>query len=347
MAIDPRSPPATPARPATVSYERIEAWAVSQAADALAATSLSPSSTSPAAVRRGEPRGMSVTIDIPLDEPPPVADPKPARPEAVHTVYQRRTPVRRDSLVRREALLKGKEGSRRRQRWENDHLVGNPWANEPPLPIDWAVRPTHPVHRVPYAIAPLWDAGYATAAAERARQAQKARARNADGSAANLTREAARVAQELRAKLKKARGAKGLLQDLEEAVRSFVREWEDKQRQLEDEGAIAESSDDDDEEEIVFVGRSGASHDAVDRHADAALAKDKLIFESLVDDHGAAFGRYLVHAIGTYYGLKTWSVTTTGSPARREAYVSLDVDGPTQRPPLSAADMPRPLWAVI
>jgi R3H-associated N-terminal domain len=28
-------------------------------------------------------------------------------------------PRRRDSLKRREALLKGKEGSRRRQRWEN------------------------------------------------------------------------------------------------------------------------------------------------------------------------------------------------------------------------------------
>jgi hypothetical protein len=56
--------------------------------------------------------------------------------------------------------------------------------------------------------------------------------------------------------------------------------------------------------------------------------------------------RYLVHAIGTYYGLKTWSVTT-GSPARREAYVSLDVDGKTKRPSLSSADMPRPLWAVI
>jgi hypothetical protein len=307
MAIDPRSPPTTPARPAAVSYERIEAWAVSQAADALAATSLSPSSpsTSPAVVRRGEPRGMSVTIDIPLDEPPPVTIPRPARSEAAHTVYQRRTPIRRDSLVRREALLKGKEGSRRRQRWENDHLVGNPLANEPPLPIDWAVRPTYPVHKVPYAIAPLWDAGYAKAAAERARRAQTARARNADGSATNLTREAAKVTQELRAKLKKARGAKGLLQDLEEAVRSFVCEWEEKQRQLEDEGAIEESSDDDDEE-IVFVGRNGASNDAVDvddagnrqraaaarvqRHADAALAKDKLIFESLVDDHGAAFG---------------------------------------------------------
>lgn len=31
----------------------------------------------------------------------------------------RSEPVRRDSLKRREALLKGNEGSRRRQRWEN------------------------------------------------------------------------------------------------------------------------------------------------------------------------------------------------------------------------------------
>lgn len=310
MAVDPQSP-ATPVRPA-VSYERIEAWAVSQAADALAATSLSPLSAIPR-----EPRGMSVTIDIPLDEPPPATKPKSARPEPVHTVYKRRTPIRRDSLDRREALLRGKEGSRRRQRWENDHLVGNPWANEPPLPIDWAVGPTYPVQKVPYAIAPLWDAGYASAAAERARKAQASRTRIPDGPAGNITREAAKVTQELRAKLKKARGAKGLLQDLEEAVRSFVCEWEEKQRQLEDEGAIEESSDDDDEE-IVFVGRNGASNDAVDvddagnrqraaaarvqRHAEAAMAKDKLIFESLVDDHGAAFG-YVSWSYGIYMAL--------------------------------------------
>lgn len=33
--------------------------------------------------------------------------------------YKRKEPVRRDSQRRRELLLKGKEGSRRRQRWEN------------------------------------------------------------------------------------------------------------------------------------------------------------------------------------------------------------------------------------
>ena len=37
------------------------------------------------------------------------------------TAYGRRNtePIRRDSLKRREALLRGREGSRRRQRWEN------------------------------------------------------------------------------------------------------------------------------------------------------------------------------------------------------------------------------------
>ena len=36
-----------------------------------------------------------------------------------HKVYGRHSLVRRDSLERREALLKGREGSRQRRRWEN------------------------------------------------------------------------------------------------------------------------------------------------------------------------------------------------------------------------------------
>jgi CHASE1-domain containing sensor protein len=35
------------------------------------------------------------------------------------TNYPRNEPMRPDSLKRREALLKGKEGSRQRRRWEN------------------------------------------------------------------------------------------------------------------------------------------------------------------------------------------------------------------------------------
>jgi hypothetical protein len=97
---------------------------------------------------------------------------------------------------------------------------------------------------------------------------------------------------------------------------------------------------------------------------EGALEKDKLIFQSLVDDHGASFGyvhgflsseestlvadfafsRYLVHAIAIYYGLKTWSVTTDG---RREAYVGLKQDPLTRRIEPLKSELPRPLWAVV
>ena len=71
-----------------------EAWTVS----ALQSLSISPSA-----------RGTGVTLSIPLD-----SDDKKAANKA-----RVKEPVRRDSQKRREALLKGKEGSRRRRRWEN------------------------------------------------------------------------------------------------------------------------------------------------------------------------------------------------------------------------------------
>ncbi|KAK5133813.1 hypothetical protein LTR08_007243 [Meristemomyces frigidus] len=333
MAILPQLQGTPDAAPPS-SIERVEAWTVDQAADILAATSISSPSPADRAARRA-----TVTIDIPLDESVQEEEPAGAKREAVHTVYKRRQPIRRDSLVRREALLKGKEGSRRRQRWENDHLLNNPHA-QPPLPSDWEVHPTYPRHTVPYFLAPLWDAEYA--------RSTRKRAERADAAKAPVSKEEAdvrKVTQELKAKLKKARGAKGLLQDLEQEVRGFVAQWEEKQRQLEHEGLIDASSDEDDE--IVFVGRNGAMSDERRKEKqEETLAKDKLIFQSLVDDHGAAFGRYLVHSIAAYYGLQTWSVTT-GDPARREAYVGLKLDPKTRRPSLARSEMPRPLWLAV
>jgi hypothetical protein len=56
--------------------------------------------------------GTGVSLSIPLDASQELkgALPKPAL---------RHKTLLRDSQKRREALLKGKEGSRRRQRWEN------------------------------------------------------------------------------------------------------------------------------------------------------------------------------------------------------------------------------------
>ncbi len=109
MAIDDLTTPQA-AAPQPID---IEAW-TEQATAAMGSVTIS---TSAPVVQ-----GTSVAFDIPLDELDAPARPAPATTTQVHTVYKRKEPVRRDSLKRREALLKGKEGSRRRQRWENGML---------------------------------------------------------------------------------------------------------------------------------------------------------------------------------------------------------------------------------
>lgn len=95
-------------------------------------------------------RGTSSTLSIPLDGPIPTRA-KASSPrvkivqnqgeDGVSTVpsntYRRREPMRRDSLKRREALLKGKEGSRRRQRWENGMLFLGPTRFTIFFLLDW------------------------------------------------------------------------------------------------------------------------------------------------------------------------------------------------------------------
>lgn len=233
-----------------------------------------------------------------------------------------------------------------------DRLLNNPWA-QPPLPSDWEVRPTYPVQKVPYYLAPLWDAGIASRYAAKKEKAQKAmKSKNPEDV------ERAKVPKELREKIKKSKGAKSLLQELESEVRMFVQKWDEKQQRMDQEGMIEPDSD---EDEIVFVGRNGQMHDLPSRTSEE-LKREKLLFHSLADDRSATFGyealqwiliwdqqlishrRWLVHHLGDYYGLKTWSVTV-GNPARREAYVGVNTKA--GRSTVSKAPMPRPLWGLI
>jgi hypothetical protein len=97
-----------------------------------------------------------------------------------------------------------------------------------------------------------------------------------------------RVPKEVRQKLKRARAAKGLLQDLEEEIRLFVKRWNEKQGKNQKDGF---GDIDSDEEEIVFVGRNGQMHDSPTRKRfQNDISKEKLVFDALVDDHGASFG---------------------------------------------------------
>lgn len=104
MAIYSSVPPPSQQPAATASTTAaidIEAWTVS------ALQSLGVSSSA---------LGTTVTLSIPLDTERDDADAKRAKAAA----RPHKDPLaRRDSQRRRDALLKGKEGSRRRQRWEN------------------------------------------------------------------------------------------------------------------------------------------------------------------------------------------------------------------------------------
>ena len=269
--------------------------------------------------------------------------------------YGTRRPMRRDSMEKREAFLQGKVGSRQRRRWENDRLLTNPWA-EPPLPSDWEVRPTYPTRTVPYYLAPLWDA----AEFQRSVEAKLNHRRNGSTAQRNkkkVSKEeeaASNVPKEVRAKLKRARAAKGLLQQLEEDVRAFVVRWNAKECRLREEGledALVSDSEMEDDE-IVFVGRNGAMHDSPGKKQQeedegGLLDKEKLVFEGLLDDKGASFGRWLVHEIGAYYGLKSWSETVDGEPKMRQAFVGHHWLGMGPGRFGDGMELPKPLYAMV
>lgn len=115
MAIFPRQgghSQSGPSNPEPSQPFTIDAW-TEDATRSLGTISLS----SPGSIRR-----TVESLTIPLEEDLSsrrvhAADVPHGDDPSVHK--PRREPLLRDSLKRREALLKGKEGSRRRQRWEN------------------------------------------------------------------------------------------------------------------------------------------------------------------------------------------------------------------------------------
>lgn len=142
---------------------------------------------------------------------------------------------------------------------------------------------------MPYYLAPLWDVHYAKVADRQSalKHAEKAAA------------EKHKVPKELRSKLKHARAARGMLQDLEEEIRVFIAKWNEKQLYLQKDGLQDAPSDS--EDEIVFVGRNGQMHDSPERKQRLQQLREelsfhderdgeKMVFESLVDDRAAAFG---------------------------------------------------------
>ncbi|KAK8080378.1 hypothetical protein PG997_008196 [Apiospora hydei] len=305
----------------------IEAWTVS----ALQSLAISPNA-----------RGTGAPLSIPLDgttsRPSVTIQDARATGEGI-----RRPPSRRDSMKRREALLKGKEGSRQRRRWENDRLMHVPNA-QPPQPFDWEPRPTHPVHHVPYQVAAAWDlrvrADVETKKAAAALRKQQHTKTFGDDAVAG------RVPRELFLRAKKTPAVKTWVRSLEEPVRKFL---VDQRRAREDtEAAVEDSSDSTEDEEIVFVGRNGTMRDgwkkARREDKKQGATEEGMVFDALGDDdESSAFKRWITHSISDYYGLDSRSVLV-GNPSRKVVYVAPRVMKTGHAPAPVVASLPRPLW---
>jgi hypothetical protein len=219
---------------------------------------------------------------------------------------------------------------------------------------------------VPYYLAPLWDAAEFQRAVESKLKGSRrgsVRARGKNTGMSPIEEAAANIPKEIRAKLKRAKAAKGMLKDLEEPVRKFVRKWNEHAVRMRREGLgdVPVTSDSEEDEEIVFIGRNGATHETGGTDKDGKMSEDeegtigteKMIFESLDSDKGAAFPRYLVHCIGSYYGLRTWSLTRDieGEEKLRQAYIGVDkrARGFMGRGAElgKEVELPQPLWSMV
>lgn len=365
--------------PPTQAPFEIDAWTMA----ALQSLSVSPVA-----------RGTGAPLAIPIDQhPPPGPEQLASFSDAAAREAPRRPPSSRDSQRRREALLEGNQGSRQSRRWENgasrlresrpcrlltarcpppppllsDRLVGVPNV-QPPLPSDWEVRPTHPVHRTPYQLAQFWDRGIRQRVEDRAAALQAARIKQQRkaGSATGLG--VGKVPRDLRESAKRSPAIRSWIRALEEPVRRYLVSEQVRSDALADDSA-AEDMDSDDEE-IVFVGRSGATRELGERRqagyrrawrqVEQKTVDSGVVFDSFGDGERAAFQcdlqpglvshmccanqgcrRWLAHSISDYYGLASHSVTLA-NPTCRVVYVGLRQAHQRSGPPL--APLPRPLW---
>lgn len=148
---------------------------------------------------------------------------------------------------------------------------------------------------MPYYLASLWDSHYA--------QKEQNKGTHKPSLHKGALEQKSQIPKELRRRLKRARAARGLLQDLEEDVRMFIKKWNEKQQSIEDAGldVLSSSGEGSSEDEIVFVGRSGQMLSPTERKERLKKLKEdmyihherdgeKLVFDSLVNDRGGVFG---------------------------------------------------------
>ncbi|CCX06189.1 hypothetical protein FPQ18DRAFT_334334 [Pyronema domesticum] len=303
----------------------------------------SPSTTAvPASLSGTTAYAAELPLELPEDRMRQQVDTAPIRPAIMKLRIQQSKKVQQQGPTKREMRARGMEGSRKRQRWENDRFLHNPHFTAPKA-SDFRPGPLHPRRIVPYQYASLYS---------HPSFPHPITAPIPDHD---------RVPKQLKARLKKSRAAVALLETLEREVREFlygeglegsdgeVSEGSDRDGEgMEIDGKFGEyreenredyeesvdgDSGDEGEEEIVFVSRKERQ-----QQHDGAM-RERCVYHSEEGDEGGKFGRWLVHSLAGYYGIHSWSVTH-GTPAIRYAYIA-------KTPETAQHKVPKPLWMMM
>jgi hypothetical protein len=86
--------------------------------------------------------------------------------------------------------------------------------------------------------------------------------------------------------LKKSRGAKGLLQDLEAEVRKFVENWEEMEGR--DVETVPDAGREDEDDEYVFVPTSPVHKREYSMESVHIMQKEKLVYSNPIDEDASA-----------------------------------------------------------
>ena len=315
MAIYSSVPPPTQGPPEGVD---IDTWAAQAIANHMSL--VDPHNTTASAVPQ--------TLFIPLYEPAPAPKLKKAGLHTAQSLLEKeKAKILKENRKRAEAKDRGKEGSRRRKRYENDLLIGVPNV-QPPRPEDWEVHRVGPKWKAQYSIIDGIELNSGSALGDLRKQGKKGPSKP-------------EVPSDLKKRCHKQKAARDMLRGLEEEVRGFVAEWAAAEAKTH--GKEVTTSSDSSDEEIVFVGRDLSARTKREKEEERENAERSAVARrdtSRLINAAAPFSRYLVHVLATYYGLKSWSVD---GEKDRERLAVIGIKAPVQ----GACQVPQKLLSDI
>ncbi|KAH8553970.1 hypothetical protein BGW37DRAFT_517720 [Umbelopsis sp. PMI_123] len=220
------------------------------------------------------------------------------RKKLAQAARKKRFWLERDSLNRRNQLLIGREGSRRRQRWDNNNFTDHPFAIINPADL----RPPG------YSDLPKFHWADDEAIANITSDDIDRMCRSQDlKSTTNSTESPHSLHRSIRHDLRKSHIPEGLVAFYDEQIRQFMQR------------SIVKDTDALEQDWVIVdeAAKQQPSEPTAPQHTDLPQATETSIF--LVWEIGDRFSRWIIHTMSQFYNLASFSTTTKDQ--RRLTYV--------------------------